>query len=799
MNEKDRQLPIVFLKHCELPKSKSFSNNTYDILFITTGKCKISYTSTELIYTTGSICMISPYTAYTVNTLESGSMIHMGINPQFINENLPGCDTLTCDSVREPNNNYRIIKELVSVVSSKYLENPEKNRLAIHGFMYRMLSLFEEKYSNSELPADIPPRYKERVQGILRYLNDHYSEPITLEDVAEELFLTPQYLSRFFKNCFHKNFKDYLSDKRLFHAHREICFTDDPITDIAFRCGFSSVNVFSKAFHNRYSISPSRCRKEAKQTANKEKYEELEEISIRKDYSNDYGESRNISYETEEASFYKQHITVQLRDDLPKRKNVCVLINIGHIQNLLMEDFQDDLIMAQKELGIKYIRLEGITESSFIPKVQPDYKYYFNNLDRAMDFLFQNKIIPFIELSKLPFTAKSFSEIKTNYVQRNQQFFDLLEEALSHMGKIYHEKWLALWKFELCYNSSDTIESYTEDFRKIKKLINRYMPGASLGGCGFPAGIEENKLETSFEKLKSRKFSPDFISAHFTLQTKSDNRINIISTKSDYLLTETKKLREQIDRFFGGTPLYITEWTSVFFSTLPIHYSCFQASFICKNVLALQPYCEMLGYWVLSQASSPYMTRYSSPYVWGQGLLDRNHIKMPAYYAFRFLNRLGEYQIDSKENYCITAGAHGRYQILMFNYAHITSENIFLNEEKTSFSDIYKIFETPLPSQIEFNFSDIMPGTYKIEKTLLSLSSGSVLDKWIEGFALGNIDETEYLINIFLPTWENISYYKSSCMPDVGINYIKVKDSLKLNAEIPPHNVCLWNITRLLK
>ena len=319
--------PIVFLKHCQLPKNKKFSDNTYDIIFITTGKCEIAYNSTELIYSTGSICLIPLYTDYFIKAVESGSMIHMGINPRFIKENLPSCDILICDSVREPNNNYRIIKELVSVISSKYLDNPHKNRLAIHGNMYRMLSLFEEKYSYSPIHSDIPSRYSNRVQSILKYLNEHYTEPITLEDVAEELFLTPQYLSRFFKNCFHKNFKDYLSEKRLFHAHREICFTD-----------------------------------------------------------------------------------------------------------------------------------------------------------KAMDFLYRHNLIPFIELSKLPYSAKSFSKLKSKYVDRNQQFFDLLDAVITYIGRFYSSEWTSLWKFELWYNPSDTEETYTNDFKRIKSILHTNIPGASLGG-----------------------------------------------------------------------------------------------------------------------------------------------------------------------------------------------------------------------------------------------------------------------------------------------------------------------------
>lgn len=787
MNNNIKELPLSFVYHRELPENETFIHDSYDIIYILTGKCKITYKSEENMYPAGNICMLTPQTQYSLSAGTAGTMLHIGIDSNFVYQNLTPADTLVCDSIREPKNNYYTLKELTFSLSAKYLENPQKNNLAIRGMAYRLLAILEENYVYSILPEYATDRYANRIQTIFKYIDDHYTEPLTLSKLADALYLTPQYLSRFFKNHIHKNFRECLLEKRLFHACREIVSTDSSITDIALHCGFSNVTVFSKVFKKQYLMSPTSYRKLYEKNYLKKEYDNLHaQTTIEKT-------SSDVSLDDQD-SFYQQHIKADVNQYTIYENNICTLINIGFVQNLLREDFLSDLLSAKKQLGFRFLRVEGIISSSFIPKVLPDYKYYFHNLDMVMDLMYSQDLIPFIELTQLPHGSNSFYDSNFTFTPRSSRFMELLEETLKHCSSVFPKSWTCQWKFELWMTPIDSPESYQKDFQKVYHLIQKYLPGAMLGGCGFSSNSNTEQL---LESLFSVNWCPDFLSAHYSLQLKTSSGQYIVSTKSEYLLSKVKKDYFEIKKYFPNKPFYITEWTSIFSSDIPVHYSCFQAAFICRNVVMLLPYCELMGYWIFSDLNYPAVSHNNQPSLWGQGLIDRNHIRLPAFYAFSFFRHLGSYVINRGDNHCITRTEGQHYQCLVFNYAHLTSENAFLHEQSTSFADIYRAFETPLSQQIEFALTGVEPGTYKVTQCLLSRSYGSILDIWISSFLKSNIDETDYLMNNLFPTSDTIQYYKNSCVPQERIFYIKSDGILRLKTKVQPHDVCLFSAIRL--
>ena len=54
----------------------------------------------------------------------------------------------------------------------------------------------------------------------------------------------------------------YLAEVRLNHARVLLTATDEPVTDIAFSCGYNSIEHFATAYRQKYNVNPSRYRKE---------------------------------------------------------------------------------------------------------------------------------------------------------------------------------------------------------------------------------------------------------------------------------------------------------------------------------------------------------------------------------------------------------------------------------------------------------------------------------------------------------------------------------------------------------
>ena len=102
--------------------------------------------------------------------------------------------------------------------------------------------------------ADTEPILHPKTQAVVRYLNDNYRKAFTPE-VAEAFRISPHYLSRLFKQTTGFTFSDYLNLLRIKEA-RLLRETDDSITDIAWRSGFSNFSHFGKMFKRTVQLSP---------------------------------------------------------------------------------------------------------------------------------------------------------------------------------------------------------------------------------------------------------------------------------------------------------------------------------------------------------------------------------------------------------------------------------------------------------------------------------------------------------------------------------------------------------------
>lgn len=780
-------LPITFLNYAAITGPATYSHGSYAVVYVLSGNITISKSDMKSAYAPGDITLLSPGGPYVLAAEGDNTILHLGIHSYFMEQYLTAYNTLVCDSVLEPNNNYTGIKQIVTGIASRYLEDSTEHALAIYGLLFQFLDLLRKEHCFA-VPLDdkIPQKYKPRIRTLIDYIDRHYDEPLTLASLADALFLSPQYLSKFFKKYLHMNFREYLLEKRLFHAYRDICYTDGSITDIAFRHGFLDMTSFGRAFKNRYGETPGKFRK-AKQTALLQ--EEYEGLNRKEGAELPFGN---------DALLRKVNV-VDVNNTVPFSRPFSVLMNIGFAKNLLMEDFLSHLSEARQSLRLKYLRIQGLISSAFIPRVLPDFEYYFLDADRALDYLYQNGFLPFIELSRLSYSTSQFSPTYTETcaIPRNRRFYELLEAFLKHCASDYPQTWVRNWKFELWKTPKESLGQYVTDFIRIKGLIDQYMPGAMLGGPGFDSSDKEERLERMLEEFTTLNVCPDFISASFSLLTRVDDLQYILSTDKDLFPKKARAIRSLVFKYFRSVPFYITEWNSVLIPNAPVQYSCFQAAFICKSALELAAYCDMFGYWIFSDAAT--LQDPAKPETlsfWGQGLFNKDNIAMPSYYAFQLLNYLGEGLILQEKDCCVTKSGPDHYQIIAFNYSHILPAAAPKAEREISFADIYKLFENTPPQQMRFRLNSLKPGTYRISRFLLDRAHGSILDLWIGGFAVSNIDELEYLMDMKLPVPKQLNYLQRSCIPEERTIYLKVDESLTVDSPLLAHNVCVWDIVR---
>lgn len=102
------------------------------------------------------------------------------------------------------------------------------------------------------------PRQNDTIdmQKALLYINAHFHENPSLEDIASVLHINQRYFCTKFKEYTGETYKNYLRTKKLRYARRLVLATALPIIEVAAQSGYATQTHFNREFKNYYGISP---------------------------------------------------------------------------------------------------------------------------------------------------------------------------------------------------------------------------------------------------------------------------------------------------------------------------------------------------------------------------------------------------------------------------------------------------------------------------------------------------------------------------------------------------------------
>lgn len=101
---------------------------------------------------------------------------------------------------------------------------------------------------------------KQLCRDIRQYIDARYTEPITLQSIAESLNLSAYSLTHLFKKATGYTPMQYVTRRRIGQAQERLIHSNDSITDIAMDVGYNSLSSFNYAFSTQIGMSPSRFR-----------------------------------------------------------------------------------------------------------------------------------------------------------------------------------------------------------------------------------------------------------------------------------------------------------------------------------------------------------------------------------------------------------------------------------------------------------------------------------------------------------------------------------------------------------
>ncbi|MDB5109445.1 MAG: glycoside hydrolase, partial [Mucilaginibacter sp.] len=208
----------------------------------------------------------------------------------------------------------------------------------------------------------------------------------------------------------------------------------------------------------------------------------------------------------------------------------------------------------------------------------------------------------------------------------------------------------------------------------------------------------------------------DFISTH-TYGVKSGfldltgNVGTIVSRDKNAVSSDMIRSGELIKKsVLPDLELHYTEWSSSYTPTDPIHDSYFEAAYILDKISKASKYVNSMSYWTFTDIFEEQGPRLR-PFHGGFGLLNYQDIKKPAYYAYTFLNKLGNTELESNDESSIACkDKNGDVQVLFWNFT-ITHPGDTVNDQTFYKRDLPAKQIAPVTVKIDH----LPTGKYKLE------------------------------------------------------------------------------------
>ena len=156
---------------------------------------------------------------------------------------------------------YPEISDCISRIDHLCEKRPDGYQLAVKGFLFQLVFLLlSHRQKKSTSPA-LQTKSLQKIKTILKYVEEHYADHITIDDMAAITFYSKSHFMKFFKAHMGTGFIEYLNDYRLTIAERLLRTSDATVLEIAEKSGFDNLSYFNRMFKRKYGQSPGKQRK----------------------------------------------------------------------------------------------------------------------------------------------------------------------------------------------------------------------------------------------------------------------------------------------------------------------------------------------------------------------------------------------------------------------------------------------------------------------------------------------------------------------------------------------------------
>jgi len=251
------------------------------INYISKGKGRHLINNHEFDIIKGDIFVIPPYVPHRIIAIPGCDMeiFELEFVPDFINQNfiniesaIPFLDFAYIEPFLVSENK---VKPRLNLIGTRQVETEDilneilrENNERTPGFLLLIKSLllkllvivgreFTEDLENGQVTSrSIFDKNRDAIVGAAKYIDEHYAEELSIEEVAHLFAISQSYFSYLFKNITSKTFTQYLNDLRISKAMEFLINTDKRVSDICYEVGFNNINHFNRVFKQQIGIPP---------------------------------------------------------------------------------------------------------------------------------------------------------------------------------------------------------------------------------------------------------------------------------------------------------------------------------------------------------------------------------------------------------------------------------------------------------------------------------------------------------------------------------------------------------------
>ena len=561
---------------------------------------------------------------------------------------------------------------------------------------------------------------RETINNVIGYINDNYSRPLKLEEMAKREYMTPQYFSKFFKRKTGRGFLNYLTELRLKKVVYALVDTDDSLIKIALDNGFANAKSLNVAFKKKYNDTPSNFRKGQKAGLESEQMENDGagiNLNVDVDLKEFMRYLKKYDINFEQMELIKKNYEVRMDDESSEIFRVQDnILNIGKVETAGYTNLLQQLELLRDRLGFCYVYFE--LENNFIPGNIPYSLILNNQFFRTVEQLEKLQIKPFLKvvLNK-EFLNWDVQKIKET-LHKN------IEAFLLCIAKVYDKRYVETWKINIemsmSFDANIRDSYYSTWYRMLKERYPKMQVGI------YALNDSENKQKIIFDKFlsmaKEKNMLPDFV----TFGVFPTNRVEKYMADQFFYSGLQQYYKDIIDTIkdiytTNGCqipPLYMIEWNSLMGNLNNESILYFRSALIVDLLLQLNGEIAGAGYWADSAVSAIYS---DEPPMSSLALYMLDDVRRPIHPVLEMLKRVGTQIIYKKKNILVSRTTRDKHIILVWN-------PVYLNPSY-SLDDI--TIES-LRKNVNIKLYNLPAGIYQVKKITCNKENSGALTQLAE-------------------------------------------------------------------